>query len=461
MSYEKELPQKIRAVIDKFIEERFTPKFESLTKRLEREKEAGEYEKIEKTEAAIAKLEAEHERTAWLEDAAFRLITWLQFGTHTSKGIHPSSRGDVINFNREQELPEQFIGSQAISIVDFDASGNAAALPVANFLRQEVEGVSLKQLIEENHPAIKRALSDDPNKAEAILKAFQSALEGHHFQSVTDGLNKQLLWPLSGAESIERDDYLNIIPLYPALLAYELYGKVQERFSDENRKARANRNKVRAEQQRYFTINDLATTQIGGANPQGVSQLNARQGGRHFLLPSTPPRFIAQDRYLSGQSRSLFNWQLYRHPLVREGFWELTKVIRNPRNDRSIRAQREEALNLIIAGVLGAAETIRARGAGWSHGSRLSKVECLWLDPYAPISHPESEREEEPLHAPDREQMTNLDIEQLSEQFAHWVNRRLSHLLKRRAATLGDREHDLWKQLFREALSSSLHQGGN
>lgn len=482
-------PQEILNTIDEFIETRYTPKFETLTKRLEREKEAGESDKIEKTEAELEKHRARHERTAWLEEAAFTLIKQLQFGTHTSKGIHSSSRGDAINFDLATPLAPELIGSQAISIDEFDASGNAAALPVANFLRQEVAGVSLKRLIEENHPALTALFAEDPEHSAKILSAFQHALAGEHFVSTTSELNKQLLWPLSSVESIEEDNYLNIIPLYPSVLTHELYQKVQMRFSEENRTARENRRKVRAEQSRYFSIHDLAVVNIGGSNPQGVSQLNARQGGRHFLLSSTPPNFTASDRVLTARSGSLFNWQLSREPLVRSGFWELKMVIQHPRNDRAVRAQREDALGLIIGGVLGAAARIQERAPGWSKVTRLSLEERRWLDPkgFVPKQNPTEktlesasenisestlenvaknvteQREEQALATFATDGLTPLDIEKLAATFAHWVNYILQKTLDRaakREGLLGDHEQAEWARAFTEALTITLRKGG-
>src|SRR5690606_38164771 len=39
----------------------------------------------------------------------------------------------------------------------------------------------------------------------------------------------------------------------------------------------------------YRSYPDLAIQKIGGANPQGISQLTSQRRGQNYLLPSLPP----------------------------------------------------------------------------------------------------------------------------------------------------------------------------
>ena len=60
----------------------------------------------------IADLKQQFSRQQWLEKAAHSMAQQLKFGTHISKGIHPDSKGDNINFKTDRELPEGLVGSQ-------------------------------------------------------------------------------------------------------------------------------------------------------------------------------------------------------------------------------------------------------------------------------------------------------------------------------------------------------------
>lgn len=221
----------------------------------------------------------------WIEKAASRMAKSLELCTHLSKGIHPSSIGDNINFEGK-ELPTGLIGSQSIESYELDATGNAASLPLADFLNTQVDkesGIKILDLVKERHHALYQALSENDRKAEKYISAFQSVIESNLDNPRTSHNNKQMLWPI-GSDAIENNDYIVIIPLYPSVLTYQIFKKINERNSEENKQAKKSKGK-----QSYFTYEDIAMVKIGGENPQNVSRCMAKQMGKNYLLSSLPP----------------------------------------------------------------------------------------------------------------------------------------------------------------------------
>src|SRR5690606_19190375 len=208
---------------------------------------------------SLAKLREKYSLEVWMQDAAERMAGQLRFGTHISKGIHPDSKGDNLNFQADKPLPDGVVGSQTLTSLPVDANGNAAALPLAAFFEawvDEVKGIKIRTLIQAQHPAIEKALSADDEKSKAYVEHFRAALINPVDSPATHERNKQLLWPLEN--SITEDSYCAIVPLYPSALTSQFFSKINNaRFSDENKQARESRKKKPAEHQAYLSIPDI------------------------------------------------------------------------------------------------------------------------------------------------------------------------------------------------------------
>ncbi len=78
----------------------------------------------------------------------------LSFATHLSKAVHPDSKGNNIAFKAQNHtLP--FVGSHLIDKAIIDASGNAAALPLAalfDLVIDEQHNLRLRDLLLEDSP---------------------------------------------------------------------------------------------------------------------------------------------------------------------------------------------------------------------------------------------------------------------------------------------------------------------
>ena len=99
----------------------------------------------------------------------------MTFGTHISKGIHLSARGDNVNFVFNRQLPNTLIGTHSLTDPVLDASGHAAALPLATFFDFDVaDGLKIRDLILQNHAGFISSLSDDERMAAIIIVLLKS-----------------------------------------------------------------------------------------------------------------------------------------------------------------------------------------------------------------------------------------------------------------------------------------------
>ncbi|EFX91400.1 putative CRISPR-associated protein, Csy1 family [Actinobacillus ureae ATCC 25976] len=153
-------------------------------------------------------------------------------------------------------LPATLVSSQLIDKLVLDANGNAAALPLAAFfdiMIDEVNKPTLKDLLLTDEPCLDGCFSDDHSLSEQYKIAFQIALKGNLNSPETHERNKQVLW-VNSSSAIEDNHYTCLIPLYPSSFTHAIYNKLnQARFSEENKQARENRYKNKA-QNPYISI---------------------------------------------------------------------------------------------------------------------------------------------------------------------------------------------------------------
>lgn len=127
-------PQQAKSAVLGFLQGQFEKKSETEQKQLAKAKEDGDAEKFAELTLKIAEIREKYALEPWMERAANWMTKQIGFGTHISKGIHSSSRGDNINFSTNNLLPHGIVGHQSLREPILDASGNAAALPLFPFL---------------------------------------------------------------------------------------------------------------------------------------------------------------------------------------------------------------------------------------------------------------------------------------------------------------------------------------
>ena len=443
----------VQEAVSGFLREQFEKKQEPELKALAKLDGLRDTAKIAAINETIAKLKDKYSLVNWMQDAAERMAGQLRFGTHISKGIHPGSKGDNLNFQSKAPLYDGLVGSQTLADLPVDANGSAAALPLAAFFEtwvDEGQGIKIRTLIQAQHPSIERAFSPDEELSKAYLRRFKAALDNTVDNPATHERNKQLLWPLSNA--ITGDAYIAIVPLYPSALVSQFFTKINNaRFSDENKLARDSRRKKPAERQAYLSIPDIAVVRLGGTKPQNISQLTSKQSGRNYLLSALPPIINPTENYrLNKSQKTLFESRLVQ--CCGLGLKQLYEAVSDENNNIEIRNKRKDALDLILSSIFKLAETIRITfSPGWSKDFQLNLAEKYWLDP------DRSDLEGEDDFAEARQKTDWQD--DIVTNFSLWLNQRLQKKFNDIASQFGDAEDTEWQREIEEAIKASLRSG--
>jgi len=444
----------VRDAIAEFLQVQLNKKLEPELKRLEKAEKDNDADAIHAIKEAILKLREKYALDSWMANAANKMAAELNFGTHIAKGVHPSSKGDNVNFRDERELPIGLIGSQTLGSLALDANGSAASLPLASFfnvLVDENSGHTLRDLILQNHAALAGAFSTTPENSKAYQAKFKAALSNEQSQPSTDERNKQLLWP-STENAAQTNEYTTLVPLHPSALTHAVFQKLNGiRYSEANKEARDNRKKKTAEQAPYVSISDLAARNIGGSNAQNVGRLTAGQGGKNYLLPSCPPELKPQREFSLSKSQStIFNNSLRYQCYL--GLQQLFIIVRSVNNTVEWRDQRKEAIDIILAEILGlAAKVQRQYVAGWSKDYQLDMAEKYWLDPQRAGKDGEEAFTQSRLG----EDWTKT----IEQNFSLWLNDILKRKFPNRKYEFADAEHTEWVREMRDAIKASQRAG--
>lgn len=438
----------IEKAIQAFLTAQYDKKTEKEQKQLAKAVEDNDVAKVAELQAFLQPFKDKYQKQTWLVEAK-KMAENVQVGTHISKGIHPSSRGDNVNFT--SEVSHDFVNTRTIKSTFLDANSPRGAidLPLVAFFEWEViKGIKMRDVILQNSEAVQKSFADDIELSKSYQQAFLDCLNNQLKNPKTHELNKQLLYPLAN------DEYISLIPLHPSVLTHEFFIKINDKkYNEDNKTARENRHKKNVTQQRYISIHDLASVQLGGTKPQNVSQLMSKQGGRNYLLPSLPPKFKSSDSIrISPNAQSIFDGKAIQYH-AREQLKALFALIKTDYNNVHIRDARKSILDEIVYRVFEIAFNLQNnRPAGWSKDyPYLKMAEKYWLDPH----RGELEGEDEFKLA--RE--TKNWREEIEIAFADW----LQHLLKLEfrpiAHEFADPEHNEWRDEIKEEIKQSLRLG--
>lgn len=451
----------IIAAIDAFLEEQKSKKIEPLQKRLDAAQTTGNNEEIAALNQQIDALHAKYERVHWCTDEAPKMASQLRFGTHISKGIHPDSRGDNVTQDLSPDLPDAIVGSQHLPNVEIDANRSAAALPVASFLAIDIDqGIKLRDVILADHPELHTAFSADADRSFEVQIGFKQALLASRETHQLDEWNKQLLWP-SDPHAMEKDAYINLIPLHPSALAHFFNKAVQaRRFSDRNKLARESNRKKNEPKSSYLFMPDLGVVHLGGSKPQNISQLNSQILGRNVLLPSLPPSFRPSGHFvIRRKDTTLFTSRLAHSVFCEEGFKQLRKVILLRENNVGIREQRFRAIKAILGGLTEVSSYYQTQQEpGWSRKYALNWSEKLWLDPLrVELEAKEKGGSEAADVFSEREESDWLN--KVYEGFGRWVSGQLDTDVALSDEVFGDIHSTQWRRDI-EAFAKASQRAG-
>jgi CRISPR-associated protein Csy1 len=380
-------------------------------------------------------LELRYEPRAWLTDAAKR-AGQINLVTHAAKFTHGDSKSSSIY--SEAVALEGYLSTAALSGLEPDAVGNAAALDVAKLLQTRVEGGdSLLASLKRGDRAALAAFTDDANQLDEWIAGFSRALTPG--EPASHKLAKQGYFPVG-------ENYHLLSPLYATSLVHAMHQKmIAFRFGDDVKAIW----KARREKTWHPTPLTLfphsAEIHFGGTKPQNISYLNSVRGGRSWLLSCQPPQWKKADKppttlrsiFTSGgqfDRRANSTVQLLVSLLARTG--DYTNV--------RIREARDEYIDALIDLLfVVASELQRDTWQNWTLScERLVTHQQLWLDPWRTKTDEAFRLERDK----DDWQVS------VATDFALWLNARLSKVLK----DLGYVEQREWQT--RERLRSNLRE---
>ena len=427
----------VQAVIASFLQQR-AEKADDAKKKAATKKAAVE---DDDTSAVKASTSDAFTLDSWMQKAA-ATISQLQFGTHISKGVHPSSKGDN-RYDPGTAVPEHLASSQSVPFLELDATGNSAVLPSAalfDLVVDESSNTKLHHLIQSKNPVLDGCFATDPVKSKAYQEAFYQALCPSTKTAKSDERNKQVLWPLSDA-AIADDAYVCLVPLHPSSLLRHVSRTLQNtQWGPENVAAQDSWKQEATPKKPYIRIRGLAYVKIGGTKPQNAGYLNSLQSGRHRLLPNFPPKAGERNKYaLSPRAESMFSHHL---GWLCKAAWPLfDSVVQSHDNNVHVRNVRTKALNEILAVVMEMALYLRAQPPNWSDGYELNLAEKCWLDPHG------------------SEALVNTTSEfnwtaQVLRTFALWLNDQL----QTRYPKLADDFHDVHTTEWQRQMAQTFRQ---
>ncbi|EMM7216208.1 type I-F CRISPR-associated protein Csy1 [Enterobacter bugandensis] len=380
-------------------------------------------------------LELRYEPKAWLTDAAKR-AGQINLVTHAAKFTHGDSKSSSIY--SEAVALEGYLSTAALSGLEPDAVGNAAALDVAKLLQTRVNGGdSLLASLKRGDRAALAAFTDDANQLDEWIAGFSRALTPG--EPASHKLAKQGYFPVG-------ENYHLLSPLFATSLVHAMHQKmIAFRFGDDVKAIW----KARREKTWHPTPLTLfphsAEIHFGGTKPQNISYLNSVRGGRSWLLSCQPPQWKKADKppttlrsiFTSGgqfDRRANSTVQLLVSLLARTG--DYTNV--------RIREARDEYIDALIDLLfVVASELQRDTWQNWTLScERLVTHQQFWLDPWRTKTDEAFRLERDK----DDWQVS------VATDFALWLNTRLSKALK----DLGYVEQREWQT--RERLRNNLRE---
>lgn len=343
---------------------------------------------LNKTKERIKYTKERHMKDAWIKNASESLAKTVTFGTHISKGIHSSSKGGNVIFNQSTNgwLPISVVGTHNVRDSNIDMTGNAAALPLYNFLEVTVGGEKIKDLIVADDPAMISALSWDTEKAASYHNLLKNMLTEGVDTPMAGQLNKQVLFPIAKHLG-DNEGYINIIPLFPSVLTFAVHQKLGEIRNNKTLNADASKNRYdklvpATEQKPYVRIYNLARLSLGGSQPQNVSKLISGQSGSVKLLPCLPPKIFNSKKYrLSKSSVSFFNKTLYI--TMSDCFDELNKALVQHGHRPNMESKKRVSNAIKIAAITIFESGMREKNnpVGWLNDHNIPLAQKFWLDP--------------------------------------------------------------------------------
>ena len=332
------------------------------------------------------KKEMLEDEVAELEDQAteeFTLVTWLpeaakrakqlSMVSHPGKFTHPSAKVSSVIADVKFRA-DGYLRSGNVD-AGLDVFGNAAALDVYKFLMVVlVDGRTVLDHLEQNSEMIKEYLNISTASYAEISEGLLAVKSDNQTGVITSGRVKQVYFPVD-------DGYHLLSILTPSNLMFAMKERINDiRFSDEAKKAREARKNNLLHDQSLSDIYDLTVVGYGGTKPQNISVLNSKNGGKAYLLSSSPPKL--NSRRVSPPKDNFFAKYLKTKD-YQDDFQKFHGLLLSDYYNVHVRAGIERLIKSVLRQVIDRSWQIRFLEEGWSDSDyykNLLLYQKLWLD---------------------------------------------------------------------------------
>jgi len=364
----------------------------------------------------------------WLSTGA-DLANQISITSHPAKFTYPSIKKENVCFTRavKKKKNDGFVRSGNIE-TEIDAFGNAAGLPVYEFLSLKLsDGRTILQHLEDNTDEIKEKLKTDSVSFSEIRNKFLSITKSDYQNERTHERIKQVYFPVG-------DEYHLLSVLPPSGIIFKLKEKINlMKFSGKTKEAIEAKKKNMYYEEGFSDIYDLCVIGFGGTKPQNISVLNSKNGGKAYLLLSMPPELKLRNIF---PPHSNFFTNNIRPNDFNENFSKLHSLLSDDLNNMHIRKKRDRIIKNIIYQIADKMWMIRSLDEGWSDDEKYFKLpqhQKIWLDQkYSAI----------------RNEIEWFD--QLKTDFGRWFINTYKFILGKNAIGLGDQQLTYFNKIIDE-----------
>lgn len=365
------------------------------------------------------------------------------FSTHPSTFSHPDTGVGKKNRRnttyvtpvkcRSKRAPDGFVRSGNVKTEEFDETlGDAAALKIDSFLKLKMtDGKTILQHIKNETELAKNLLSNQTETYESLRKDFLEIIKPVS-KNATSSKIKQVYFPVL-------EDYHLLSVLINSGLLFEIKKRINDiRFPGEIKDLREKKRKNEPSSVGFSELYNLTTIGYGGAQPQNISALNVKNGGKAHLLLSLPP--VLQKRNIRFPRYNFFWQSLYLNE-YRDIFHALHTLFKTDYNNIKIREGRDYRVQTLIDLIIDRMWAVRSvcNEQYVSEKCRLPQHQKIWL-----CDNFFQEREKDEVW-----------LSRLCKEISVWIVRTYERLLGKSAYKLSETEREHFQNIVtknKEAL---------
>lgn len=367
----------------------------------------------------------------WIPDAA-KKAKQLSLATHVCKFSHPDAQAIPI-ISRRSFQNDGYLHSGNVECIrdeyGIDAFGNAAAIGVFKFLLLKMQdGRTVLEHLEQDSEAIREELSFFKEQYSELRQAFLE-IKKHIEEPASDERVKQVYFPLGEGQ------YHLLSLLTPSLIVRELKLRIVEMAKKRSMYRDKNNEEYGQDWSELYNLTEIG---FGGTKPQNISILNMNNGGKAYLLSSSPPSLA--NRKVIRPRRDFFTNSLRRNQF-KQDFLYLHTLLVCDRNNLAMRNKIKRTIQSIVDQAMVSTYQLRDLENGWAQKSeheQLPMAQKIWLDD---------------LYATVRQEDDGW-LEEISRSFARWIMQTYEKILRDDRITMGDGEF----LFLQKQVAESLHE---